>query len=308
MQNNRKNEINKEQSSITSRYWHETPSEQQILLNLLNREGFALEDAVYEALRTYGYDIKLHRGDIFEGVSHRENDRIEIDLWAQSGNFVFLLESKKSDYDWIFLQNQGIDKDVHIISGAEKTVSIQNRILTFINSVSRQVVEVLSNENKTALHQQTQNQKTKNILLPLRSAREDLARSAIRQALFNLEILIHAQLLSDDTWKGLSHRVFIPVVITNAPLFSCFYDASDINANADLTKITLKPIDAVAFNHSEILRWGRQYENNLLHIGKPACGMQFLDDERFKNTHNKTVFIVSKTHLLTFIDSIKELQ
>jgi hypothetical protein len=81
------------------RNWHEDPNEQQVLLNLLNREGFALEDAVYEALSTYRHDINLHRGDVFEGVPHRENDRIEIDLWAQSGNFVFLIESKKSEYD-----------------------------------------------------------------------------------------------------------------------------------------------------------------------------------------------------------------
>lgn len=67
------------------RNWHEDPNEQQVLLNLLNREGFALEDAVYETLSTYRHYINLHRGDVFEGVPHRESDRIEIDLWAQSG-------------------------------------------------------------------------------------------------------------------------------------------------------------------------------------------------------------------------------
>jgi hypothetical protein len=286
-------------------HWHEDPNEHQVLLNLLNREGFALEDAVYETLSTYRHDLKLHRGDVFEGVPHRDNDRIEIDLWAQSGNFVFLVESKKSEYDWIFLQNQGTAKDVHIISGPEKTVSTRNRILNCVDCVSKQVVEVLPTDDKTALYRQTQNQKTKNIVLPVRSAREDLARSAIRQALFNLEILIHAQLLNDETWKGQSHRIFIPVIVTNASLFSCTYDSSDIDSNADLTKIILKPISVAAFNHSEILRWGHQYENNLSHIGKPAFGMQFHDDERFKDTHNKTVFVVSKNHLLSFIDKIK---
>ena len=58
--------------------WHEDPNEHQILLNLLNREGFALEDAVYETLSTYRHEFKLHRGDVFEGVPHRDNDRIEI--------------------------------------------------------------------------------------------------------------------------------------------------------------------------------------------------------------------------------------
>lgn len=294
------------QTTSIPRYWYEDPDEQQVLLNLLNREGFVLEDAVYEALSTYRHDIKLHRGDVFGGVPHRDNDRIEIDLWAQSGNFVFLIESKKSEYDWIFLQNHDTAKDVHIISGPEKTLSTRNRILNCVDCVSKQVVEVLPNEDKTSLYRQTQNQKTKNIMLPVRSAREDLARSAIRQALFNLEILMHDQLLNDETWRGQSHRIFIPVVVTNALLFCCTYDASDINSNADLTKIALKPITAAAFNHSEILRWGHHYENNLSHIGNPAHVSEIRnDDERFKDSHNKTVFIVSKKHLLALIDKIK---
>lgn len=288
------------------RHWHEDPNEQQVLLNLLNREGFALEDAIYETLSAYRHELKLHRGDVFEGVPHRDNDRVEIDLWAQSGNFVFLLESKKSEYDWIFLQNKSIAKDVHIISGPEKTVSTHNRILNCVDCVSKQVVEILPTDERTSLYRQTQNQKTKNIVLPVRSAREDLARSAIRQALFNLEILMHDQLLNDHTWRGPSHRIFIPVIVTNAPLFSCTYDASDINSNADLTKIALKPITIAAFNHSEILRWGHHYENNLCHKGNPAHISEIRnDDERFKDTHNKTVFVVSKNHLLPFIDKIK---
>lgn len=294
------------QAVSVPRHWHEDPNEQQVLLNLLNREGFALEDAIYETLSTYRHELKLHRGDVFEGVPHRDNDRIEIDLWAQSGNFVFLLESKKSEYDWIFLQNQGSAKDVHIISGPEKTVSTRNRKLNCVDCVSKQVVEVLPTDDKTSLYRQTQNQKTKNIMLPVRSAREDLARSAIRQALFNLEILMHDHLLNDETWRGQSHRIFIPVVVTNAPLFCCTYDASDINSNADLTKIALKPITTAAFNHSEILRWGHHYENNLCHVGNPAHISEIRNnDERFKDTHNRTVFVVSKNHLLAFIDKIK---
>jgi hypothetical protein len=294
------------QITSTPRYWYEDPNEQQVLLNLLNREGFALEDAIYETLSAYRHELKLHRGDVFEGVPHRDNDRIEIDLWAQSGNFIFLLESKKSEYDWIFSQNQGTAKDVHIISGPEKTVYTRNRILNYVGCVSKRVVEILSTDDKTSLYRQTQNQKTKNIMLPVRSAREDLVRSAIRQALFNLEILIQDQLLNDETWRGQSHRIFIPVVVTNAPLFCCTYDTSDMNSNADLTKFTLEPITAAAFNHSEILRWGHHYKNILSHIGNPAHVSEIRnDDERFKDTHNKTVFIVSKSHLLPFIDKIK---
>ncbi len=238
-------------------------------------------------------------------MPHRSNHRIEIDLWAQSGNFVFLLESKKSEYDWIFLQNQNTAKDVHIISGPQKTVSVSNRILNCVDCVSKQVVEVLPTDDKTSLYRQTQSQKTKNITLPVRSARDELARSAIRQVLFNLEILMHDQILNDDTWKGQSHRIFIPVIVTNASLFSCTYNPSDIDSKADLTKIALTPITAAAFNHSEILRWGHHYEDTLSHIGNTAFGMRFHDDERFKDTHNKTVFVVSKNHLLSFIDKIK---
>jgi len=288
--------------------WHENVTDLQLLLNLINTEGFILEDAVDEILSTYSHDLTIHRGEVFEKAPHRENIRPEIDLWAQSGNFVFLIESKKSAFNWIFLQNQDTPKDVHLITGPEKTISVHNRLLNCVDCISKQAVEVLPEENKTSLRKQEKNNKTTNLALPIRSTREDLVRSAIRQALFNTEILIHNQ-LNDNSWKGQSHRIFIPIIVTNTPLFSCIYNpAADINSQADLTKITLKKITTVAFNHSEILRWGPHYERTLEHIGQPAWGTRLTDDTRFKKSHNKTVFVVSKENLLSFINQIKDLK
>ncbi len=96
-------------------HWYEDPNEQQVLLNLLNREGFLLEDAVYEILSRNKHEAILHRGEVFEGAPHRDISRTEIDLWIKSGNFIFLIESKRSEYDWIFLQDQHAAKDVHLI-------------------------------------------------------------------------------------------------------------------------------------------------------------------------------------------------
>lgn len=79
--------------------WHENVTEQQILLNFINTEGFILEDTVAEILSTYSRDLTIHRGEIFEKAPHRDNVRPEIDLWAQSGNLIFLIESKKSAFN-----------------------------------------------------------------------------------------------------------------------------------------------------------------------------------------------------------------
>jgi len=282
--------------------WHENDTEQQILLNLINTEGFILEDAIDEVLSRYSHDLTIHRGEVFEKAPHRENIRPEIDLWAQSGGFVFLIESKKSAFDWIFLQNQDMPYDVHLITGPEKTVSVHNRRLNCIDFVSKQVLEVLPVENKTTLRKQCGNNKPTNLDLPMRSTREDLVRSAVRQTLFNTEILIHHQ-LREGSWKGQGHRIFIPIIVTNASLFSGSYSPIDINTQADLTKITLKPIVSAAFNHSEILRWGPHYEKTLEHIGQPAWGTRISDDTRFKGSHNKTVFVVNKSHIVSFINT-----
>lgn len=287
------------QESVIS--WYENAAEQQTLLNLINTEGFILEDAVDEVLSKYSRDLTIHRGEVFEKAPHRENVRPEIDLWAQSGNFVFLIESKKSAFDWIFLQNQDLPKDVHLITGPEKTIFVHNRLLSYIDCVSKQAIEVLPEENKAILRKQEKNNKTSNLVLPIRSTREELVRSAIRQALFNTEILINNQ-LNDENWKGQAHRIFIPIIVTNTSLFSCSYSPTDIDSQADLTKITMKPIVSAAFNHSEILRWGTHYEKTFEHIGQ-----RLTDDTRFKGSHNKTVFVVSKEYLLTFMNQIKNL-
>jgi hypothetical protein len=140
----------------------------------------------------------------------------------------------------------------------------------------------------------------KNQNLPIRSAREEYARSAARQALFNMETLI-ASHLSDATWTGQTARLFIPIVVTNARLLSASYDSSDIDREAQLTKIDFRPIQAAAFNHSEILRWGASYDKELVYIGRPPNGSFSSSDDRYKGSHNKTVFVVTKDYLVAFI-------
>lgn len=79
--------------------WHEDPNEQKALLNLLNREGFPLEAAVRKTIARSHHQIAIHAGKVFEGAPHQGGGRLEMDLWIQIGNFVFLIESKRSDFD-----------------------------------------------------------------------------------------------------------------------------------------------------------------------------------------------------------------
>ncbi len=97
------------------REWHENPSEQKAFLDLVNTEGFALEDVVHEMLFRCQHRLDLHPGEVFEGAAHRGGGRVEIDLWARIGGRVFLIESKRSDYDLIFLQNKESKRDIHLI-------------------------------------------------------------------------------------------------------------------------------------------------------------------------------------------------
>lgn len=147
--------------------WHENPTEQSAFLDLVNFEGFLLEDVVYEIISRCRHKTELHRGNIYEGAPHRGGGRVEIDLWAKIVRRVFLIETKRSDYDWVFLQNEESDKDVHIINGTRNDISVLNRTFSHITCVSKQMIEVLGADNAPLL----QRQKGKPSL-PIRSSRD----------------------------------------------------------------------------------------------------------------------------------------
>jgi len=284
-------------SQKTFNVWYENPAEQQILLNLINTEGFILEDVVHETLSRCPHRIELHPGEVFEGAPHRGGGRVEIDLWAKIEGRTFLIESKRSDYDLVFLQNQASGRDIHIIVDSNEATSVTNRTAyQHIPSVSKKVIEVLGTEDTLVLQRQ---QKKPN--LPIRSSREEYVHSFMRQALFNMEVLLHNR-FSDPDRKKQRFQTFIPIIVTNARLLSGVYEKSSIDTDAKLIKIEPKPIGVAALNHAEILKWGANYEHTITHNGRPAHGARIIDDERYIGSHLKTVFIVSKDHLLKFID------
>ncbi len=193
---------------------------------------------------------------------------------------------------------------MHIISGPNKEVRVHNRTLQKISCVSKQVVEILEDTEKLILRKTNYNNNKPVSGLPIRSQREEYVHNAVRQALFNTEVLIHDH-LNDRTWTGQAHRVFIPVIVTNARLLSATYTKADINDQARLIKfINIEPVPFSAINHTEILRSGSNFEDQIDHVGIPPSGPLNMSDERFKGTHNKTVFVVNKSHILDFIDMI----
>ena len=281
--------------------WHENPSEQKAFLDLVNTEGFALEDVIYEMLSRHKHGAELHPREVFEGAPHHGGGRAEIDLWAKIGSRIFLIESKRSDYDLVFLQNKESNRDIHLIIESPQNTFVTNRTAySHISCISEQVIEVLGADDFLTLQRQ---QKKPN--LPIRSSRDEYMRNFLRQALFNTEILLHNQSNAPDRQKQgyqAFNQAFIPIIVTNAKLLSGTYSRSDIDNNAKLTKIEIEPIEVAAFNHAEILRWGKDYEQIIAHNGQPAHGNRLCDDERYMGSHNKTVFVVSKDHLLKFID------
>lgn len=118
----------------------------EAFLRLVNHEGFILEEIVRETLLKGHRRLELHSGDIFIGAPHRGGNRVEIDLWVQTDNFIFDIETKRSDYDWVFLQNQENKPDLHLITGPGNTkkLTVMNCQMSKIACVSKQVVEVLN--------------------------------------------------------------------------------------------------------------------------------------------------------------------
>ncbi len=275
-----------------------------MFLNLVNFQGFILEEVVCEAVSNINRKVEIHQGEVFDSSQRRGGGRVEIDLWIKIGNFVFDFESKRSDFDWVFLRNSEDKNNVHIISGPNKNAGVMNHVFKKIDCVTKQVIEVSENAKTFELFKGKNDKNQPASVLPLRSKREDYVHNAIRQALFNTEVLIHDH-AKDDSWSGAPHRIFIPVIVTNARLLSASYSITDINNKARLTKFeNIKQVPFAAINHAEILFQGPHFESQILHMGGQKNQLLDIPDDRFKGTHNKTVFIVNKSYTSNFIDVI----
>lgn len=294
----------KESEEIDPRPWFEKESELEAFLNLVNYQGFVLEEAVSEAVSDWHQAAKIHRGDVFDRPERRGGGRAEIDLWVESNDIIFDLESKRSDYDWVFLREAEDKCDVHIISGPDKRVRVTNSVLPKINCVSGVVVEVSENPANFNLTKQSKEGSTPSVAK--RSSRDEYVHNAVRQALFNTEILIHEH-LKDNSWPTRFPRYFIPVVVTNAKLLSVTYSKKDIDDKACLTKFeNITPVPFAAVNHAEILFQRSRFGNPIHHDGGfPAQSSPVKSfDSRFKGTHNKTVFVVNKEKITDFLTII----
>jgi hypothetical protein len=146
---------------------------------------------------------------------------------AQIDNFIFNIEAKRSDYDWVCLQNQEDKNDLHVITGPgmTKKLTVMNCRIPKITCVSKKAVEVLEDNAKQELVRKPNTvEKNKPFSgIPSRSAREEYVHNAVRQSLFNIETLIHSQ-LKDKDWCGVSHRIFMPIIVTNARLLAATYN------------------------------------------------------------------------------------
>ena len=261
--------------------------EKKRLLSLVNQEGFIFEATIENILSERPDVTEIRRGEVLSSNTHRVNTRVEIDCITKIENRCFIIEAKKSSYDWNLLENEEEIKDIHFIRKEGEDVSVINGSLDRIGCVSKSAIEI-----KAA----TDN-KGKSLLA--RSTRDEYVHAHVRQALFSTEAVI-----CNQTKLNIQANLFITVIVTNAKLFAARYNNKYINEQHELTKVAFIPIEFAAFNHSEVL-WNGDAE--IQHIGRPnVSGDPFCsDDKRFKGSQIKTVFIVSANSLNKFIDMIK---
>lgn len=294
-------------SPTEAKAWFQKDSDVKAFIDLVNYQGFILEDAVFEAVSGFVQAVEIHQREVFDGLTRRGGERVEIDLWIKRGNFIFDLESKRSDFDWVFLQNSGYKNDVHLMSGPDKEVFVMNHVFQKITCVANQVIEVSEDPDTLELRKTKNGNKNQpTSCLPIRSKRDDYVHNGVRQALFNTEVLIQSH-SRDRSWVGTPHRIFIPVIVTNTRLIQAIYSSEDINNQACLTNLKrLTTVPFAAINHAEILYQGQGFKQKSIdHIGRPPTYSSLdIADERFKGTHEKTVFVVNQSHLHEFISTV----
>ncbi len=236
-------------------------------LETVNRAGYILEERAYKVLKDLGVTTnQTYRTD---------KGRVEIDLILGNNNVIFVIECKKTYYDWVF--THGLKNDTNffltMIDEGKPSMTIdKSSNYSGDYKISKHQISVKISDDKT-LEKSNNNKDVRT---------SDTFNKNIYQLLENFDVF-----LEQTPLRG--RRYIIPVIVTNARLFYMQYGEESINDFGDLSNFKLEPQDKIVFNFPYIAKW---QDNELAR------------DRNFGCISEKSIFIVNIKSLREFIQRL----
>jgi len=254
-------------------------------LNYVNSSGFAFQMRIEEEVR------KAQNQWQFVGREHRwqDDDGQEgyIDLIVESGNLRAVIECKKQkDKSWIFLKpkNSG-QKDRCSLLWIKKYQPIENVQFPF-DFFAWDIFSVSPMSYVSAFCTlQGQGDNSKSLLERTASELTHAAECLAREELFFSAIKEFPR-----------HRIYMPVIVTNAKLSICSFVPNDI----DLSTGELS-LESAQFEPVPYLRFQKGLQTNILGSKIQLDYRQGLELHEINAEKERTVFVVNSESLLDFL-------
>mgnify|MGYP001602013376 FL=1 len=242
-----------------------------LLINTINKKGFFLEEKAYGILeQRQGFPI-LKKNFIPRNYNKQFNERAEIDLVFAQDHKNLIIECKKTDYSWIFPKSLVGSNNINFMVEYEDGM----RVMSFDTKEWRvcysEPMALMMDDNGKPIPD------NKGGFVKTQPRQEDPIQRAVLQVLHQTK----AWRWEPESLKAISF--FVPVILTNAPLFYFDYDAGQIDKNSNLKNFnSLKKVKGIIYNYSEFLDWPNAKEEK----------------------ENKSVFIINIHHFSEFLDWI----
>ncbi len=260
-----KKEENKEEIILSEK-------DKTMLINTINKKGFFLEEKAYGILEQRHGLFTLRKNFIPRNYNKHFDERVEIDLVFAQDNKNLIIECKKTDFAWLFPKSLVGSNSINFMIEYEEGM----RVMTFERKDWRvcysEPMPIMVGDDVTLVPQNNEREFVKT-----QPRQEDSIQRAVLQVLRQTK----AWRWEPESTKPISF--FIPVILTNAPLFFLDYGSKQIDENSNLKDYNyLKKVKGIVYNYSEFLDWPNA------------------KDER----EIKSVFIINIHHFTEFLDWI----
>lgn len=239
--------MNEETKEIGSKEEMILSNENKIMLiNTINKKGFFLEEMAYGILEQRQGIFTLKKNFIPKNYNKFFKERIEIDLVFAQSNKNLIIECKKTDFAWIFPKSLVGSNNFNCMVEYEDGMRVKSFDRKEWRVCYSEPMAIMINEDGKTLVAQDKEKK----YVKTQPRQEDPIQRAVLQVLHQTK----AWRWEPESMGAISF--FIPVILTNAPLFFLDYDVKHIDKNSNLKDYNyLKKVKGIIYNYSEFLDW-----------------------------------------------------
>lgn len=218
--------------------------DKDLLIKTINKKGFFLEEKAYGILNQRFGLFSLRKNFIPKNYNKYFDKRTEIDLAFAQDTKNLVIECKKTDYSWVFPKSLVGSNKINLIVEYEDGMRVR--------SFDTEEWKVCCSEPMPLMFDNSDKPipDNKGEFVRAQSRQEDPIQRAVLQVLHQAK----AWRWEPESKKAISF--FIPVILTNAPLFYLDYNQEQIDKNSNLTNFnSMQKVKGLIYNYSEFLDW-----------------------------------------------------